>query len=213
MIKGKFAIGSVIAVILAASLAGSASAQDHGIMITPLAAYQWGGTFKGYYGEAKLNDAGSFGIAIDIPVHHSEAFVELIYTRQVTDLTYREYNSGNPADEIFDIAVEYYQVGGLYTVDKDGPKPFGTMSIGATRFAPQNTVYGSEWKFSAAFGLGLIVPVSQRIGIRTHVRLLLPFMYSGGGMWCGTGGCSIGVSGGSSIAQGDVAIGLVIRIL
>jgi len=211
MVKRKYTVLAVAFVVLA-TLTGNAAAQDHGIMITPLAAYQWGGTFKGYYGEAKLNDAGSFGIAIDIPVYDRDAFVELIYTRQLTDLTYREYGSGEPAQESFNIAVEYYQVGGLYTVDKDGPKPFGTMSIGATRFAPQNTVYGSEWKFSAAFGLGLIVPVSRRIGIRTHVRLLLPFLYTGGGMWCGTGGCSIGIGGGSAVAQGDVAIGLVIRI-
>ncbi len=212
MMKGRFTTVAVMAVILAASLVGSAGAQDHGIMVTALGGYQWGGTFKGYYGEAKLNDAGNWGVALDIPVHGSDAFVELIYTRQVTDLTYREYGSGNPAEEQFDIAVEYYHIGGLYTVDKDGPKPFGTMTFGATRFAPQDSAYSSEWFFSAAFGLGVIVPVSQRIGIRTHVRLLLPFMYSGGGLWCGGGGCSMGISGGSAVAQGDVALGLIIRI-
>jgi hypothetical protein len=212
MARGRFIAAAAIALLLAASVSGGASAQDHGIMVTALGGYQWGGTFKGYYGEARLNDAGNWGIALDIPVHHRDAFVELIYTRQVTDLTYREYGSGNPSEEQFDIAVEYYHVGGLYTMDKDGPKPFGTMSFGATRFAPQGTVYSSEWMFSAAFGLGVIVPVSLRIGIRTHVRLLLPFVYSGGGIWCGGGGCSIGISGGSAVAQGDVAFGLIIRI-
>lgn len=210
--KGKIPKIAVITIILSALFAGSAFAQDKGIMITALGAYQWGGTFKGWDGEASLNDAGSWGIALDIPVHHREAYVELIYTRQVTDLTYREYGSGEPAQEVFNIAVEYYQVGGLYTVEKDGPKPFGTMTIGATRFAPQSSIYGSEWKFSAALGLGIIVPVSERIGLRMHARLLLPFMYSGGGLWCGGGGCSVGVSGSSAIAQGDVALGLVIRI-
>ena len=202
----------VMAFVVLASLTASAVAQDHGIMITPFASYQWGGTLKGYYGEAKLNDAGAWGFAIDIPVHYSDTFVELIYSRQVTELTFREYNSGNPAEELFNIAVEYYQIGGLYTVDKDGPKPFGTMSLGATRFAPQNTSYSSEWKFSAALGLGIIIPVTERIGIRTHARLLLLFMYTGGGLWCGGGGCSMGISGGSAVAQGDIAIGLVIRI-
>jgi hypothetical protein len=86
------------------------------------------------------------------------------------------------------------------------------MTLGATRFAPQNSIYGTEWKFSAAMGIGLIVPVSERIGIRTHARLLIPFLYSGGGLWCGPGGCSIGVSGGSSVLQGDIAVGLVIRL-
>ena len=211
MLKGKITKIAVIAVVLAVSLAGSAFTQDKGIMITALGAYQWGGTLKGYYGEARLLDAGSWGVALDIPVR-PDTYVELIYTRQVTNLTYREYGVGIPAEEVFDIAVEYYQVGGLYTMAKDGPKPFGTMTIGATRFAPQSSIYGSEWKFSAALGLGIIIPVTERMGIRTHARLLLPFMYTGGGLWCGGGGCSIGMTGGSAIAQGDIALGLVIRI-
>jgi hypothetical protein len=197
--------------IVVLSLAGSASAQPKGIMVTALGAYQWGGTLKGYYGEARLNDAGSWGIALDLPVR-PDTYVELIYSRQVTELNYREYTSADPAKEIFDIAVEYYQVGGLYTVAKDGPKPFGTMTLGAARFAPQSSVFDDEWLFSAALGLGILVPINERIGIRTHARLLLPFLYSGGGLWCGTGGCSIGVSGGSSFVQGDIAIGLVIRL-
>jgi len=209
--KEKITEVAAIAVVLAMALAGSASAQSKGVMVTALGAYQWGGTLSGYYGEAKLNDAGNWGIALDLPVR-PDTYVELIYTRQVTELKYREYASIEPAREIFNIAVEYYQVGGLYTVPKDGPKPFGTMTLGATRFAPESSLYDSEWLFSAALGLGVLVPINERIGIRTHARLLLPFLYSGGGLWCGTGGCSIGVSGGSSIVQGDVAVGLVIRL-
>ncbi len=212
MLKGKFTAIAVIAVVLTASLAGSALAQS-GVLVTVLGGYQWGGTFKGWDGEAKLNDAGSWGIAIDIPVR-PDTYLELIYTRQVTDLSYREYGTGQlePANELFDIAVEYYQVGGLYTMHKDGPRPFGTMSIGATRFAPQSSIYNSQWKFSAALGIGMLIPASERIGFRLHARLLLPFMYTSGGMWCGGGGCSVGVSGGSAVVQGDVAFGIVIRL-
>ena len=139
MLKGRITTAVVIAVVLAVSLAGSVSAQDHGIMITALGGYQWGGTLKGYYGEAKLNDAGNWGIALDIPVGY-DTYVELIYSRQVTDLIYREYNSGTPAEEQIDIAVEYYHIGGLYMAHNDGPKPFGTMTLGATRFAPQESI-------------------------------------------------------------------------
>ncbi len=210
MWKGKITTIAVIAVVLTASLAGGAFAQSR-VLVTVLGGYQWGGTFKGWDGEARLNDAGNWGIAIDIPVR-PDTYVELIFTRQVTDLQYREYGSGQPAEELFDIAVEYYQVGGLYTMHKDGPRPFGTMSIGATRFAPQSSIYGSEWKFSAVLGLGMLIPATERLGIRLHARLLLPFMYTGGGLWCGGGGCSVGVSGGSAVAQGDIALGLVIKL-
>ncbi len=213
MLKGRITTIAVLVVVLAASLASSVFAQPKGILITALGGYQWGGTFKGWEGEASLNDAGSWGFAIDIPVR-PDTYLELIYTRQVTDLSYREYGIGGlePAVEPFDLAVEYYQIGSLYTMHKDGPRPFGTMTLGATRFAPQSSIYNSQWKFSVALGIGALVPVSERIGFRLHARLLLPFMYSSGGMWCGTGGCSVGVSSGSAVVQGDVALGLVIRI-
>jgi hypothetical protein len=202
----------IVAAALLLLTAGAACAQDHGIMITPFYGYQWGGTLKGWDGEARLNSAANFGFILDIPVHGKDAYLELSYSRQVTDLVYREYGTGEGGQELFDIAVEYYQIGGMYTQIKQGPKAFGTMSLGATRFAPQDSVYGSEWLFSAALGIGVIIPVSDRIGLRTHARLLLPFLYSGGGIWCGGSGCSIGVSGGSAVAQGDVVLGLVIRI-
>lgn len=211
MLKGKTGTIAMIVVVLTASLAGGAFAEPSGILITALGGYQWGGTFNGYYGEAKLNDSGNWGIALDIPVR-PDTYVELIYTRQVTDLIYREYGLGTPATEQFDISTEYYHVGGLYTMPKEGPRPFGTMTFGATRFAPQSSVYSSEWLFSVALGVGALVPVSERIGFRLHARLLLPFVYTGGGLWCGGGGCSMGIYGGSTIAQGDIAFGLVIRI-
>ena len=201
-----------VAVFLVILLAGPSTAQVRGIMITPLAGYQWGGTIELWQGEAKITDAGNWGIAIDIPVSQSTAFVEFIFTRQDAELDYREYGTGEPSRKAFDLGVEYYELGGLYTMDKQGLKPFGTMSIGATRFDPDSSLYGSQWKFSAALGIGLLIPATERIGIRVHTRLLLPFLYSGGGLWCGTGGCSIGVSGSSAVVQGDVAVGLVIRI-
>lgn len=39
---------------------------------------------------------------------------------------------------------------------------------------------------------------------------LLPIQWAGGGLWCGTSGCGIGLSGGSSILQGDVTAGLTV---
>jgi hypothetical protein len=202
----------IIGVMVLAPMSGRAVAETMGIMVAPFASYQWGGTVKGRDGEAKLNDAGAWGFTIDVPVHHREAYLELSYSRQETELLVREYGTGEPLREAFDLSVEYFQIGGLYMAPRGGARPFGTMTLGATRFAPQNSIYSSEWLFSATLGLGIFVPVNERIGLRTHARLLLPFQYSGGGLWCGRGGCSIGVSGGSNILQGDVAVCLVIRL-
>jgi len=39
---------------------------------------------------------------------------------------------------------------------------------------------------------------------------LLPFSFSGGGIWCGTGGCGIGLGSYSIIGQFDFTAGLTI---
>lgn len=39
----------------------------------------------------------------------------------------------------------------------------------------------------------------------------MPINTYGGGLFCGSGGCNIGVSGGSSLLQADITAGLVMR--
>jgi len=39
--------------------------------------------------------------------------------------------------------------------------------------------------------------------------MLLPFQWSGGSMWCGSGGCTGSVNGGTTIVQGNVSGGLI----
>jgi hypothetical protein len=111
------------------------------------------------------------------------------------------------------MATEYYHIGGLYEIETGGAAmPFTSMTLGATRFAPDSGLYDSEWKFSAALGLGIKIPVGERFGIRFQARMLIPFLWASGGLWCGTGGCSVGVGGGSSFVQGDVLAGFTIKL-
>jgi hypothetical protein len=209
-----------IALILLAVTAGTGACADRRIEITPFGGYQWGGSLRGYEGEITVPGAGNWGIALDIEVRR-DTMVELVFSRQYSSLQVRPYcNYPTPGvdctptwRQAFDMATEYYHVGGLYEINTGGGAlPFTSMTLGATRFAPDDDTYGSEWKFSAALGIGVKVPVGERLGIRLQARFLLPFLWSSGGLWCGTGGCSIGVGGGSSFVQGDIAAGLTIKL-
>lgn len=185
-----------------------------GIEITPSYGYQFGGYHPTYKGEIDISDTDNFGVTIDIATSSLQrgTYVELSYTRQFAEFTYKEGYYGEIKHR-FDMAVEYYHIGGLYEMDLDAKalKGFGLFGLGATRFAPNTSEYKEEWLFSAAFGLGLKAYLSPRFGFRFQGRLLMPMTWSGGGMWCSTGGCNIGVGTGSVIVQADVSAGLIIR--
>ncbi len=213
-------LGAVlIALLLLVGMSSSGECADKRIEITPYGGYQWGGSLKGYEGELRIPGAGNWGIAVDIEVRR-DVMVELNFSRQWTSLELLPYCGPGSLPSCtrqwytaFKMAVEYYQIGGLYEIQSGGSAtPFTTMTLGATRFAPDDPAYGDEWKFSMALGLGVKVPVGQRLGIRLQARLLIPFLWSSGGLWCGTGGCSIGVGGGSSLIQGDIIAGLTIKL-
>lgn len=180
------------------------------IEITPFGGYQWGGTVSGWEGEFRIPATGNWGIALNVDMH-PDAQLELCFTRQYSALEVRWYDYSIPRQEIFDMAVEYYQIGVLHKLKgTDNYGPYTVLTIGATRFAPDTSEYSDEWLFSMVLGFGVKVPIGERLALRLQGRFLLPIQWAGGGLWCGTGGCGIGLSGGSSIMQGDVTAGLTV---
>jgi hypothetical protein len=62
---------------------------------------------------------------------------EISYSRQNTSVALNTYPAGVKED-LFDLAIEYIQAGALYEQPyaQGRMKPFGSFSLGATRFAP-----------------------------------------------------------------------------
>jgi hypothetical protein len=81
--------------------------------------------------------------------------------------------------------------------------------MGAVYYNPDSRIYDSEWFFSMTLGGGIKVYFSDRVGVRFQGRLLFPLVYSSAGLFCGTGGCSVGMGAGSSILQVDFTAGLI----
>jgi hypothetical protein len=178
------------------------------VEITPFGGYMWGGTASGWEGEIRIPGTGNWGVALNVDVL-PETQLELCFSRQYSALEVRWYDYTLPREELFGLAVEYYQIGALQKLRGSGDYgPYTVLTIGATRFAPDSNKYGDEWLFSMALGFGVKVPVGQRFALRLQGRFLMPIQWAGGGLWCGTGGCGVGLSGGSSILQGDITAGL-----
>jgi len=178
----------------------------------PLLAQRGGeiGGFVGYQmlgrsGEVNIIDDWNFGFQLNMPVRPGIKG-ELSYTRQNSYL-----KSDIPIDgdtKLFDMSVEYFHIGGLAEKPAGRATPFALFSLGATRFAPKNVSLEDEWRFSIAAGLGTKVNASERVGLRLQVRALMPMQFSGGGLWCGTGGCDVGFGAGIQMFQIDASAGL-----
>jgi hypothetical protein len=196
-------------VLMTALLSMSFAAFGREIALTPFYGYQFGGRVSTYDGEARIKDTENYGFTLDVP-YTGTTTLQLLYIYQDTTLQYTNKYTGLTRD-LFDMTVQYFHLGGTAEVAKGTTTSFVSGSLGATYFDPDKSGISSETLFSLSFGMGLIKEIRKNIALRFQGRLLLPIQYAGGSMFCGSGGCSIGISGGTSILQGDVTAGVVIR--
>ncbi len=180
-----------------------------GIELIGMYGYQFGGSFNAYKGKLTINDSDNMMFAINIPMKYG-MMVELSYGRQNTYLKFKEYGT-NITENISDLAIEYYQIGGIKGIKKGNLVPFGQFSLGATRFHPTASNYTDQWTFSITLGLGAKIHINERFGLRLQANMLIPMRFSGVGFWFGSGGGSAGITA-DGILQGNIMGGLFIKI-
>lgn len=181
-----------------------------GIELTALYGYQFGGQVDlSTGGEIHLDDQPAFGFTLGVPIHGDRATqVELSYTHQATTLLSQDYFQTQDTP-LFDMSVDYFQIGGSRGVLRGKAMPFGYGAIGAAMFNPKGDTPDAEWLFSFSLGIGAKYYLSERMGLRAQFGLLIPMQWSEGSLWCGSGGCAAGVSGGTTFGQGNVSGGLI----
>jgi hypothetical protein len=172
-----------------------------------------------YYGQFRVDDKANYGGHLSIALA-PETFVELTYNRSDTRVQYDRWGPSQP----FDLSVEYYQVGGLQEValGSDVIVPFGTVSLGATRFNVQGDIdlegegvqyYSTDtWAFSAVLAGGAKIFLHERIGIRLQARLGMPMLFNGLYLGIGTGGVSSGASMRVPMVSFDLSAGVFLRL-
>lgn len=167
------------------------------VQVALSAGLQFGGSVHAQSGaRASFGPALDYGGTIDVRVADSWS-VELLYSRQQTKL------GGG-----FDATVERFMAGVVEEQDFGRTRFFGVGLLGATRFVPGLSGYGSEALFTIALGLGVKHLVSEHFGVRADVRGFYAITEAGGGLFC-SGGCLFTFSG-SGLLQGDLTAGVVI---
>ena len=182
----------------------------------------WGGNIDTYKGKLRTGTGPSIGFALDIPVHPTMA-VELSYTRQEGSL---DWDNRNGIQTLSDMSVNFWQIGAVRGLMTGKVRPFITMGLGATYFSPSASSLtfdegtpdeetfniSTQTKFSLMLGVGFktYFGKSEKIGLRASIKTLPTLYDTSGGLWFGTGGASVGVSG-SSIWQWEAAAGLTVK--
>lgn len=189
------------------AIAVEAQDYDHKIELSPLVGYALNGTLNFVQGDIKFHDSMNFGAALSVNAGYG-TFAELIYTFSATDANYRSYY--NLDSRKFDLDIHYIQIGGVKEFKVDRIRPFGTLGLGASGFVPKNEpTLESWWSFAINLGVGAKINITEHIGIRLQARMLMPLYFNGVGFFCGSGGCSSGVTTSSMVIQGDFMGGLI----
>jgi hypothetical protein len=167
------------------------------VQVAPFVGAQFGGSVHVPSGRNASIDAGlDYGGTVDVRVGESWS-VEVLYSRQDTKF---------PGS--FDATVERYMAGVVEERDYGRTRFFGVALMGATRFAPGVSRYGSTVLFTIGVGLGVKHLVTDHLGLRADVRGFYAITASGGGLFC-SGGCLFAFSG-SGLVQGAVSAGVVL---
>jgi opacity protein-like surface antigen len=203
---------------MAILLGAPAAEAQHKAEITPFVGYLWNGSVQTVRGDVGVKSDIAYGAILDVNVRSGGQF-EFSYTRQDTKLQIREL-SGIRRD-LTDIAVNSFQIGGLGYTQKGPAQPFVSLTLGANWYAPKDgtitdgqggtIAIKDEWRFSFALGLGVKYFAAERVALRLQGRLGGVFLDTGGGVFCGFGGCSLGLFGAGEVF-GDVSAGLAIAV-
>lgn len=180
------------------------------IEITPTYGYQFGGKLLGIRGDFRIESNPAYGVNLEIGSDNLPLKITAFWLRQDSRGTYQEF--GQREEYLWDVATEYFQIGATKEGGDGSVVPFGTFTLGATNFAPKTGDYSDELRFSATFGGGVKVFPTEKLGIRLHIRMLMPFQYGGGGLWCGTGGCGVNAGATTTFIQGEAGGGVVLKL-
>ncbi len=194
----KFLLVVVVAFLAAVPVAGQ------GVQVSVMGGYSIFGSSNGW----NIKDSFSGSAVIGKPIGAGRV-VELSYHRQDT---YLEDLVGAKPTRLFDMTTEYFQIGVAQEVAPgEATTPYGLFSLGAVRYNPDNS-FSDEWRFAINFGGGVKHFINDTVGLRLSALLMMPLTWGGGGLFCGTGGCSVGAGAYSVFLQAELQAGLVFKL-
>jgi opacity protein-like surface antigen len=189
--------------------------EDKKLQISAFGGWQFNGDITAYSGTLKIDDAASYGAALEFGAARGST-VQLLYIYNSTHARFSSYSALYPSSQKFGVDAHYMQIGGTRGIRRGKVETFGGGTLGAVLVIPDNvtlvngsTVSTSDtWRFAVTLGGGVKVHVSEKLALRLEGRMLVPMYFSGGGVYVGTGGSGMVVSAGVPAVQGVFTAGL-----
>lgn len=188
------------------------------IEITPSYGYQLGGRLNYGPNYFKVQSSGMFGISLGYEIR-SNYMLEATYLNMNTELRIRDRIASPVESRLSDANIDWFMVGGTRYFGNDQIRPFFGGQLGLSVFSASNVNrdiapngLNNSTNFSFGFKGGVVVMLSERVGINLQGNLLFPVEWGGIYVGAGTGGISTGVNVSSTIVMGGFSGGLVFRL-
>ena len=177
--------------------------------LTPFVGYRFGGDFFELLTGRPLDLDGSpaLGLILDVPTRNGFQ-VEGLFTAQRADVAVPAL--GLVPEARVPMSVDHYMAGGLQELDGGQMRPFLTGLLGLTRYAAPGD---NEIRFAAAFGGGVKLLPSRRVGVRLSSQVFATFVDAGAGAFaCSPSrGCLIGFHA-NVVWQFEFTAGLILGL-
>lgn len=186
--------------------------------ITPTYGYQFGSKLNYGPNYLKMEDSGMFGITLGYEVRRNY-MLEATYMNMGSELRIKDRIASPRESRLADLNADWFMFGGTRYFGNDKVKPFFGGQMGFSVFSPDDvdrTIaprgLDSITKFSFGFKGGVVVMLSDKIGLNFQGNLLFPVQWGGFYVGAGSGGISSGVNAGSTLVLGGFSGGLVFRL-
>jgi opacity protein-like surface antigen len=166
-------------------LAATLGAQASDLEITPMLGYRVGGEFRDSATGTNrdIEEHASYGLALDLRGAPDTQY-ELTLGRE--DTTIRP-PAGVGGAEALDLRIDYLQLGGTYfwSESSTGDRaPYVVGGLGVTRFTPLRAGLENRTAFSLNVGVGLRVPLAERLALRLEGRGYVTLLDTSGSVFC-----------------------------
>jgi opacity protein-like surface antigen len=197
-----------LALLLAAIPAWAAAPQERRFEITPFAGYRFGGDLGDVENasHAQVAEGSSYGVMLDWEVE-KDAFVELLYSRQQSEVTAGGTILGSGETHITDITVEQYLLGGTYQWENDTHfRPFVSGGFGVVRHLPEGS--SSETRLAFGLGVGVKAALAKHLALRFDGRWVIDHLSGSTEISCISPGQCLIVADGTFFSQVEVSGGI-----
>jgi len=179
------------------------------VQVAAHAGYRAGGSLEDSVSgdDRDLDDGASFALALELRYGKGEdRYLQLWYSRQGSGVD----DDGGKRK----VDVEYLHFGGTVPFgESDRAQGYLAMGIGATCFSPTGAGSRDLTRFSGSLGLGVAMPLSERVALRLEARGYLSLVDSNAAIFCrsddGSGFCRI-IASGSTIFQAELLAGFAV---